>query len=441
MSSPVVLQHRQVSRLAVPLILSNLSIPLLGLVDTAVVGHLEHSYYLGAVAIGALIFSFLFWGFGFLRMGTTGLIAQAFGEGNNLELRATLTRAALLALLFSLLILLLQFPIGQLAFYLLEASREVEHYALEYFTIRVWSAPATLLNYVLIGWMLGMQSARGPLLLLLVTNISNIVLDLWFVIVLGMTVDGVAIASVIAEYIGCAVGLWFTFKLLKQHPAPQRNMAILNRQKLRQLLTLNSNIMLRTLCLIFTLAFFTAQGAKLGDLVLAANAILMNFQTLMAYALDGFAHAAEALVGRAIGKRDRNALKSAIYTAGTWSLGFALLFVSLYAFAGPWIIMQLSDIDAVRAAAEEYLIWSIFMPLVAVWSYLFDGIFIGATRAREMRNTMLTSTLLVFLPAWWLLQPWGNHGLWAALMLFMGARGVTMAWSFRLLIRRGVIPM
>ena len=441
MSSPVVLQHRQVSRLAVPLILSNLSIPLLGLVDTAVVGHLEHSYYLGAVAIGALIFSFLFWGFGFLRMGTTGLIAQAFGEGNNLELRATLTRAALLALLFSLLILLLQYPIGQFAFYLLEASHEVEHYALEYFTIRVWSAPATLLNYVLIGWMLGMQSARGPLLLLLVTNISNIVLDLWFVIVMGMTVDGVAIASVIAEYIGCAVGLWFTFKLLKQYPAPRRNMAILNRQKLRQLLTLNSNIMLRTLCLIFTLAFFTAQGAKLGDLVLAANAILMNFQTLMAYALDGFAHAAEALVGRAIGKRDRNALKSAIYTAGTWSLGFALLFVSLYAFAGPWIIMQLSDIDAVRAAAEEYLIWSIFMPLVAVWSYLFDGIFIGATRAREMRNTMLASTLLVFLPAWWLLQPWGNHGLWAALMLFMAARGVTMAWSFRLLIRRGVIPM
>ena len=441
MSSPVVLQHRQVFRLAAPLILSNLSIPLLGLVDTAVVGHLEHSYYLGAVALGALIFSFLFWGFGFLRMGTTGLIAQAFGEGNNLELRATLARAALLALLFSLLILLLQYPIGQFAFYLLEASHEVEHYALEYFTIRVWSAPATLLNYVLIGWMLGMQSARGPLLLLLVTNISNIVLDLWFVVVMGMTVDGVAIASVIAEYIGCAVGLWFTFRLLKQHPAPWQNMAILNRQKLHQLLALNSNIMLRTLCLIFTLAFFTAQGAKLGDIVLAANAILMNFQTLMAYALDGFAHAAEALVGRAIGKRDRNALKSAIYTAAIWSLGFALLFVALYAFAGPWIIMQLSDIDAVRAAAEEYLIWSIFMPLVAVWSYLFDGIFIGATRAREMRNTMLASTLLVFLPAWWMLQPLENHGLWAALMLFMAARGVTMAWSFRLLVRRGVIPM
>ncbi len=441
MSSPVVLQHRQVFRLAAPLILSNLSIPLLGLVDTAVVGHLEHSYYLGAVALGALIFSFLFWGFGFLRMGTTGLIAQAFGEGNNLELRATLARAALLALLFSLLILLLQYPIGQFAFYLLEASHEVEHYALEYFTIRVWSAPATLLNYVLIGWMLGMQSARGPLLLLLVTNISNIVLDLWFVIVMGMTVDGVAIASVIAEYIGCAVGLWFTFRLLKQHPAPWQNMAILNRQKLHQLLALNSNIMLRTLCLIFTLAFFTAQGAKLGDIVLAANAILMNFQTLMAYALDAFAHAAEALVGRAIGKRDRNALKSAIYTAAIWSLGFALLFVGLYAFAGPWIIMQLSDIDAVRAAAEEYLIWSIFMPLVAVWSYLFDGIFIGATRAREMRNTMLASTLLVFLPAWWMLQPLENHGLWAALMLFMAARGATMAWSFRLLVRRGVIPI
>ncbi len=441
MSSPARLQHRPVLRLAIPLILSNLSIPLLGLVDTAVVGHLEHAYYLGAVALGALIFSFIFWGFGFLRMGTTGLIAQAFGEENSPEIHTTLVRASLLALLCSLLILLLQYPIGQLAFYLLDASDEVEHYAHQYFTIRVWSAPATLLNYVLIGWMLGMQNVRGPLVMLLVTNFTNIVLDLWFVIGLGMTVDGVAIASVMAEYIGCAVGLVLTFKLLKRHPARWQWQNILQRHKLRRLLTLNSNIMLRTLCLIFTLAFFTAQGAKMGDLILAANAILINFQTLMAYALDGFAHAAEALVGRAIGKRDRQALKSAIYTAALWSLGFALLFAAFYALAGQWLIRQLSDIEAVRAVANEYLIWSIFMPLVAVWGYLFDGIFIGATRAREMRNTMLFSTLLIFFPAWWLLQPWGNHGLWAALMLFMAARGALMAWSFRQLTRRGVIPL
>ncbi|MCF6217898.1 MAG: MATE family efflux transporter [Gammaproteobacteria bacterium] len=441
MPSPALLHHRPILRLALPLMLSNLSIPLLGLVDTAVVGHLEHAYYLGAVALGALIFSFLFWGFGFLRMGTTGLIAQAFGEENNHEIHATLVRASLLALLFSLLILLLQYPIGQLAFYLLDGSHPVEHYAQQYFTLRIWSAPATLLNYVLIGWMLGMQNVRGPLVMLLVTNLTNIVLDLWFVVGLGMTVDGVAIASVIAEYIGCAVGIVLTFQLLKQHPAQWQWEQILKRHKLRQLVTLNSNIMLRTLCLIFTLAFFTAQGAKMGDLILAANAILINFQTLMAYALDGFAHAAEALVGRAIGKCDRRALKRAIYTAAFWSLGFALLFVAFYALAGQWMIDQLSDIEAVRSVANEYLIWSIFMPLVAVWGYLFDGIFIGATRAREMRNTMLASTLLVFFPAWWLLQPWGNHGLWAALMLFMVARGAAMAWSFRRLTRRGVIPL
>ena len=436
----VTLQHRQVWRLAAPLILSNLTIPLLGIVDTAVVGHLEHAYYLGAVALGSLIFSFLFWGFGFLRMGTTGLIAQAHGKADNGEIRATLARTGTIALLFSLLIILLQTPVSQLAFYLLEGSQEVEHYAASYFSIRIWSAPATLLTYVLIGWLLGMQNARGPLWILLASNLSNIVLDLWFVLGLGMTVEGVAYASVIAEYIGCSVGLYLVYQALKHHPGSWQREALFAQKKLRQLLQLNGNIMIRTLCLILSLAFFTAQGAKFGDVILAANAILMNFQTLMAYALDGFAHATEALVGRAIGRRDRQAFYSAILTAAIWSLVVAMLFVGLYGLAGEWIIGQLSDLSEVTSAAADYLPWAIVMPLVAVWSYLFDGIFIGATRSREMRNTMLSASLLFFLPAWWLLQSWENHGLWAALMIFMAARGITMAWSFNKLSKRGLFP-
>ena len=434
------LQHRQLWRLAAPLILSNLTIPLLGLVDTAVVGHLEHAYYLGAVALGSLIFSFLFWGFGFLRMGTTGLIAQAHGKRDNSEIRSTLARAALLALSCALLIILLQNPVSQLAFYLLQGSHEVEHYAAEYFSIRIWSAPATLLNYVFIGWLLGMQNARGPLWILLASNLSNIILDLWFVLGLGMTVDGVAYASVIAEYIGCFVGLYLVYNTLQQHLGIWQRRAIFAKKRLCQLLQLNGNIMIRTLGLILSLAFFTAQGAKFGDIILAANAILMNFQALMAYALDGFAHAAEALVGRAIGSKNRQAFHSAIYTAAVWSLGVALLFIGFYGLAGEWIIHQLSDLNEVTSAAIQYLPWAIIMPIVAVWSYLFDGIFIGATRSREMRNTMLTASLLFFLPAWWLLHPWGNHGLWAALMIFMAGRGITMAWSFNRLTKHGLIP-
>ncbi len=391
-------------------------------------GHMQHAYYLGAVALGALIFSFLFWGFGFLRMGTTGLIAQAHGHEDNNEIRAALARAGLLALVFAVLILTLQLPIAQLAFTLLEGSVEVESYAEEYFSIRIWSAPATLINYVLIGWFLGMQNGRGPLYILLCSNLCNILLDLWFVMGLGMDVDGVALASVIAEYLGCTLGIFLVFRELKRYPGRWSKQAILCKVKMQKLLALNGNIMARTLCLIVAFALFTAQGAKLGDVVLAANAILLNFQTLMAYALDGFAHAAEALVGRAIGRGKQEEFRSALYTAGLWSIGFALLFTLLFALAGGYIIETLSSIPEVIDSANEYLIWAIIMPVVAVWGYLFDGVFIGATWSRAMRNTMLISTGLFFLPAWWLLQPYGNHGLWAAFTLFMAARGITMGW-------------
>ena len=429
--------HADVWRLAGPMILSNLTIPVLGMVDTAVVGHLSEPYYLGAVAIGALIFSFIYWAFGFLRMGTTGQVAQAHGRMDHDETRSALARALSLALMLAVVLIALQWPIQWVAMRVIEASAEVEWYAAEYFFIRIWSAPASLVNYVIIGWFLGMQNARGPLYLLLVINISNILLDFWFVWGLGMDVDGVALASVIAEYLGVGVGLWLIVRELKKYPGHWLKAQIFNSDKLRQMLVLNHNIFIRTLCLIFSFAFFTAQGAKFGDVVLAANAVLMNFQTFMAYALDGFAHAVEALVGKAIGKRDEHQFKRAIYTAAIWSFGVAIAFVLVYSLFGTWLINLLTDIEAVRTTAYLFLGWLVISPVLSVWSYLFDGIFIGATRSAEMRNTMLFSTIFCFLPAWYLFQPFENHGLWAALIVFMVARGVTMAVSYRSLLRRG----
>jgi len=420
------------------MILSNLTVPILGIVDTAVVGHLNSPHYLGAVAIGGLIFSFVFWAFGFLRMGTTGQVAQAHGRQDHNEMRSGFARAGLLALVLSVAMLALQFPIHATAMWLLEASSEVEFYAGEYFQIRIWSAPATLFTYVLIGWFLGMQNARGPLYLLLVINLTNIFLDLLFVWGLGMDVDGVALASVISEYIGVFVGLWLLKRELQRYPGKWLKQLIFDASKLRQMFVVNQNIFIRTLCLIFSFAFFTAQGAKHGDIILAANAVLMNFQTFMAYGLDGFANAAEALVGKAVGQKNREAFKQAVHTAALWSAGVAVFFTLLYLLLGIQLINLLTDIEAVRNMAYLYLPWLIVSPLLSVWSYLFDGVFIGATRTAEMRNTMLVSTFVFFLPAWYLLQGFGNHGLWAALMVFMLARGISMWLSYRLLDKRAM---
>lgn len=430
--------HADIWRLAGPMILSNLTVPILGMVDTAVVGHLSSPHYLGAVAIGGLMFSFVYWAFGFLRMGTTGQVAQAHGRLDHNEIRSGFARAGLLALILSVSIMALQLPIQSLAMWLLDASYEVEFYASEYFYIRIWSAPATLVTYVLIGWFLGMQNARGPLYLLLIINLTNIALDLLFVWGLGMDVDGVALASVISEYIGVFVGLWLLKRQLKLYPGLWLKHLIFDAAKLRQMFVLNQNIFIRTLCLMFSFAFFTAQGAKHGDIILAANAVLMNFQTFMAYGLDGFANAAEALVGKAVGQKNRDKFKQAVHTAALWSVGVAIIFTLLYLFLGTQLINLLTDIEAVRNMAYLFLPWLVISPLLSVWSYLFDGIFIGATRSAEMRNTMLISTFLCFLPAWYLFQPFGNHGLWAALMVFMLARGLSMWFSYRLLDKRGM---
>ena len=413
------------------MILSNVSVPLLGMVDTGVTGHLESPVYLGAVAIGSTIFGFLYTGMNFLRMGTTGIAAQRFGANDNDGLRASLGQAVIVALLIACVLLALRVPIGHSAMQLIGAESDVEAFALQYFSIRIWSAPGTLANYVLIGWFLGLQNARVPLLMFLTINITNIVLDLVFVLGLGMKVDGVALASVIAEYSGLLLGLGFAANALHKRAGHWPFARLFKVRAYAAYFEVNAHLFIRTMALMFTFAFVTAQGARLGGLILAANAVLMNLQTLTAFALDGFAHAAEALVGKAVGQKRRDALELSVRLSLKWSLMFAIGFCVFYVVAGPLLIRLLTDLPDVRETAMRYLPWLIVSPLVSVWSFLYDGVYVGATRAREMRNIMVFSTLMIFLPAWYLLQGYGNHGLWLAFTMFMASRGIGMHYGYR----------
>ncbi len=421
-------------RIAAPMILSNISVPLLGMVDTGVTGHLENSVYLGAVAIGATIFTFIYMGMNFLRMGTTGIAAQSFGANDNDGLRASLGQALVVGLIIALALIALQIPLGQLALDLLGGDAETQTYAREYFLIRIWSAPGTLANYALIGWFIGLQNARIPLLIFLTINLSNIVLDLFFVVVLGMKVDGVALASVIAEYAGLAVGAAFTVAALRKRAGHWPLDRLTNAVAYQAFFSINANLFIRTMALMFTLSFVTAQSARLGGPILAANAVLLNFQHLTAFGLDGLAHAAEALVGKAIGEQRHDALVRSVNLTLKWSLIFAIGFTVLYLLAGPAIISILTDLQDVRETTLRYLPWMIASPLVCVWCFLYDGVYIGATRTRAMRSIMLFSTFLVFLPAWYLLQPMGNDGLWLAFLLFMASRGIGMHIGYQKMV-------
>ena len=413
-------------RIAAPMILSNISVPLLGMVDTGVTGHLESSVYLGAVAIGSTIFSFLYFGMNFLRMGTTGIAAQSYGADDNDGLRVALGQALIVSLVIAIAILLFQAPIGRIALTLLGGDAETQAHAATYFSIRVWSAPGTLANFALLGWFLGLQNARVPLLMFLTINITNIVLDLLFVLVLGMKVDGVALASVIAEYSGLLVGGVFAIAALRSRAGHWPVARLTNLSAYRAFFGVNANLFVRTMTLIFTFAFVTAQGARLGPTILAANAVLMNFQNLTALGLDGLAHAAEAMVGRAVGRKDDKALRHTVSLTLRWSLIFAAAFTLLYLLAGPMIVRILTDLPDVRETAMVYFPWVVVLPLISVWCFLYDGVYVGMTRAREMRNIMLVSTFLVFLPTWYVTQAFGNHGLWFALLAFLASRGVGM---------------
>jgi MATE family multidrug resistance protein len=423
--------NRSVWHIAAPMILSNISVPLLGMVDTGVTGHLEDASYLGAVAVGSTIFGFLYTGVNFLRMGTTGIAAQQFGANDFDGLRVALGQALIVSLAIAAVLILLQEPIGAAAISLIGPDLAVAGFTDQYFSIRIWSAPATLANFALIGWFIGLQNARVPLAIVLAINITNIVLDLVLVILVGMKVDGVAIASVIAEFTGLAVGLGFVARELRRHSGHWIISKLTTIREYAAFFTVNGNLFIRTMALMFTFTFITAQGARQGGLILAANAILMNLQNLLAFALDGFAHAAEALVGKAVGEKNREALRRSVALALRWSLIVAVGFSAFFWLSGPTLIAILTDLPDIRATTLHYLPWMILSPLVAVWSYLYDGVFVGATLAREMRNIMVISAFVVFVPAWFALQFLGNHGLWLSFMIFLASRGIGMHFYYR----------
>lgn len=418
------------------MILSNMTVPLLGLVNTAVMGHLDKAYYIGAVGVGAMIFDFLYWGFGFLRMGTTGLVAQSFGRRNFKELRTILGQGFILALLISFFLIVLQEPIEHIAFKLVHADPTVTHYAKEYFAYRIWAAPATLCTYVIVGWFIGIHKTKVPLLIMLVTNLLGIILDIVLVFGFHMTANGVALATVIAVYVGCFIGLLCVWQTLRKHKARWHWHALLSKRKLIKLINLNKNIFLRTLFLIFAFSFFTRESAQYGAIVLAANVVLMNFQNVMAFALDGFANAAEAMIGRAVALKDKFEFLQALTSTGAWSIGIAVFFVLLYLLAGHWFVYSLTSITEVRLVAEHYRFWVVILPLLSVWGFWFDGVFIGATLSKQMRNAMglaLAAFLIVYFASHKVL---GNDGLWLSFCMFMLARGVFMACCLAIEYRR-----
>ncbi len=421
--------NKKVLKLAIPNIISNLSVPLLGAVDTALVGHLEEVYYLGAIALGGMIFNFIFWGFGFLRMGTTGITAQAFGEENKTESVMTLVRALCVAGLFSFLILLLHVWIADLSFWLVEASPEVERYTRIYFNIRIFTAPATLGLYAINGWFLGMQNARYPMIVTVVLNALNIILDVFFVYSLNMHVDGVAWGTLIARYVGLALAVVLLAVKYRDWLKAYVRDKLLELEPIKKFFSVNRDIFIRTLCLIFTFSFFTAKSAEFGNVILAANTILLQLWMMVSYGIDGFAFAAESLIGRYKGSGEKDKLKSAVIFCFVWGIGIGFIASLIYALFDTSILNIFTDQQKVIETALVFWAWTIAGPAVSSFCYIWDGIFIGATATVPMRNSMIIATLIVFLPVYGIgVSYLGNHAIWLALTLFMIARGVTLSF-------------
>lgn len=428
------ISHRSVLALALPIMLSNVSTPLLGAVDTAVVGQIADAAYIGAVALGSLVFTFVFWAFGFLRMGTTGLTAQALGAGDAEGVTNCLGRSLLISLAVGGALILLQWPIREIAFALIDGSARVEALARQYYDVRIWAAPATLANYALLGWFIGRGRTDIGLVLQLILNIVNMLLDVFFVLGLGWDVRGVAAGTLIAEYCAAGGGGVIALRQVRRMGGRWSVARLFGWLQLRRTLVVNGDIMVRSLALIFVMVWFMAQGAQQGDERLAANAVLMQFISVSAYFLDGLAFAAEALVGRAIGAAHRAGLIAAARLTSIWAVLVSAALSLVLLLTGAPLIDLLSVDTGVRQAARVYLPWAALAPLAGVCAFQLDGIFIGATRSADMRRAMLFS-LLVFMVAWWLLRPWGNHGLWAALYVHYLARAVSLGWFFPGLVR------
>jgi len=425
------LPHKTVFKLAIPMLISSISVPLFGLVDTAILGHLDSPRYLAAVAIGSSIISFLLWGLGFLRMGTTSLTARRLGENNTLELKLLINQSLLIGAGLGLLLLLLSPWLVPFAVSLMLNSETLGPLSQEYIHIRLLSAPASLMNYAIIGWFIGLQNTRIPLLMALLSNGVNILLDVLLVLVLDLQVAGAAWASVAADFSGFGLGVFFILRHYRALGNTAKVLPYLQQwRNYGELFRVNRHLLVRTLALLASLSFFTAQGARFGEMTLAANAILMQLVHLCSYALDGFAHATEALVGKAYGSRKPKQFIIACKTTALWSIIVATVMVTGFHLLQIPLSRLFTNDAQVLMLVEAYYPWVLVLPIVSASCYFFDGVFIGAGKTRDMQFTMLAATFLVFLPAWWLSQSWGNHGLWLAFCAFNGARGLLLGLAF-----------
>lgn len=416
--------NRRILRLAVPSIVSNITVPLLGLVDVTIVGHLGATAYIGAIAVGGLLFNILYWNFGFLRMGTSGLTSQAYGRrdaGGQVEV---LIQAVSVGLISALVILLLQYPVERLAFYLLDTSPEVEKYAVTYFRVCVWGAPAVLTMYGFKGWFVGMQNSRFPMYIAITVNVINILCSLCFVFGLGMKVEGVALGTVVAEYSGLLLALWLWrrhYKNLRDRIAWRGSLRL---SAMRRFFAVNRDIFLRTACLIAVTTFFTSSGARQGDVVLAVNTLLMQLFTLFSYIMDGFAYAAEALTGRYVGACDLRQLRRAVRNLFGWGIGMSALFTLLYMIGGKNFLGLLTDDREVIRLAGEYYYWVLAIPFTGFAAFLWDGILIGATATRQMLWAMIVAAFAFFVIYYAFAGGKNNHVLWLAFLIYLGLRGI-----------------
>ena len=437
--------NKKVLAIAWPMMLTSMSVPLLGLVDTALLGHLDSARYLAAVAIGANVIGLLYWSFGFLRMGTTSLVAQGLGRfaaantqtgvGQPQQIDGIIFRAIVIAVALGFAITVITPPLADWIVTIMNAGAQVDTLAAEYIRIRLISAPAALVTYVISGWLVGVQQPKSALALVLTCNLINIVLDIVFIVGLGMTSAGAALATVIAEYCALVLGLIMLLRLSGVLQFSRwRGWMVAN--EFWRVMNMNYHLLLRTLLLLFALNFFTAQGAVFGENTLAANAILLQLAMFSAYVMDGFSYAAEALCGQNSGRGRARIFHYYAQICGRWIALTAVVFAALYWLGGGTIVGWFSDVDAITDISDEYLYWLAIMPIAGGLAYLLDGVFIGAGNTRAMHLSMWFSVLGVFLPLWWLTQGWGNHGLWFAFIAFNLARGLSLLIRYRPLLQR-----
>jgi MATE family multidrug resistance protein len=424
----------QVFAIAGPAMIANLTTPLIGIVSTTAIGRLGDATLLGGVAMASVLFDCMFWLFAFLRMSTVAFTAQSLGAGETKELHAILVRGLIVAGIVGVALIALQVPLSAILLGAMGGSEGVTSAAKTYFVIRIWSAPLALANYVVLGWLIGQARATLALGVQIAINVINMIATILLVLVADFGIAGAAIAAVIAETGGLAIGGMIAQRLTSGHP-PLARAHLFEREKLVRMLAVNRDIMIRTASLIAAFLFFTAQGARAGDVTLAANAVLNNFLLISAFFLDGLANAAEQLCGRAYGARSRHAFAGAVKLVVSWGFGFAVVVAALFALFGPALIDMMTASPEVRAISRHFLIFVIVSPILAVFAFAFDGVYIGATWARDMRNLMVAS-LVIFLGAWFALRAFGNYGLWGALLVHYAARGGLQALRYPALLRK-----